>query len=74
MRPEKDQKKKKLKTFYGTTTAIGFSRIGFAKDETEALVYMSWSGVGNTCESDFFHLKKENDKWTIVKKVMMVIC
>lgn len=69
-----NQKKKKLKTFYGTTANQSFSRVGLNKDETEALVLMSWSGIGNTCESDFFHLKKENDKWKIVNKVMVVIC
>ncbi|MEP6911598.1 MAG: hypothetical protein ABI923_02520 [bacterium] len=72
---KKDQlKKKKLKTYYGTTSDMSFSRIGFNKDETEALVYMGWSGIGNTCETDFYHLRKENDQWKIVKKVMMVIC
>jgi hypothetical protein len=70
----KNDQKKKLKTFFGTTVNQNFSRVGFNKDETEALVYSSWSGLGNTCESDFFYLTKENDKWTIVKKVMMVIC
>jgi len=69
----KDQKKKLPKSFGGSLT-IGFSRIGFNKAETEAVVYVGWSGVGNTCESDFYHLKKENDKWTVVKKVMVVIC
>jgi hypothetical protein len=67
-------KKKKLKTYYGTSSDKSFSRIGFNKAETEALVYMGWSGIGNTCETDFYHLRKENDQWKIVKKVMMVIC
>lgn len=70
----KDQKKKKLKTFYGTTTDVGFSRVGFNKDETEALVYFSWSSPGNNCGTQFVYLNKEHDKWKIVKRVTMVIC
>jgi hypothetical protein len=72
---KKDQlKNKKLKTYSGAASDLSFSRIGFNKDETEALVYMGWSGIGNTCETDFYHLRKENDQWKIVKKVIMVIC
>ena len=71
---KKDGKKKNLTRSYGGNVSTGFSRIGFNKDETEALVYVSWSGLGNTCQSDFVYLKKENDKWEVVKKVMMVIC
>jgi hypothetical protein len=68
----RDLKKKKLKTYYYSN--MDFSRIGFNRGETEALVYMGWSGLGNTCESDFYHLRKEDNKWKVVKKVMMVIC
>jgi hypothetical protein len=71
---KKDQLKKKLETYSGRSSDMSFSRIGFNKDETEALVYMGWSGIGNTCETDFYHLRKENDKWKIVKKAIMVIC
>jgi len=70
----RDQKKKKLKTFTETTSTLSFSRIGFNNGETEALVYVAWSGVGNTCGAEFFRLKKENNKWSIVKRVMTVIC
>lgn len=70
---EKDRKQRLTKTYGGMINAH-FSRIGFNKDETEALVYVGWSGVGNTCESDFVHLKKENGKWTIAAKSMVVIC
>lgn len=70
----KDLKKKDLKRSYGGTSTTGFSRIGFNRGETEALVYSSWSGIGNTCESDFYLLRKENDVWKIVKKATMVIC
>jgi hypothetical protein len=69
----KDQKKKLPKSWGGTLT-VGFSRIGFNKDESEALVYVGWSGIGNTCESDFIHLKKQDGRWAVVKKVMVLIC
>jgi hypothetical protein len=66
--------KKELPKSWGGTLEVDFSRIGFNKNKTEALVYVGWSGIGNTCESDFVHLKKENDRWTVVRKVMVVIC
>ena len=69
-----DGRKKNLTSYEPTTGTQEFSRIGFNKAETEALVYMGWSGIGNTCESDYFFLRKENGKWLVVKKVMMVIC
>jgi hypothetical protein len=71
---KRDQKKKKLKTYNFTSSTLSFSRIGFNDGETEALVYVSWSGIGNTCGADFILLKKENNKWSTVKKVMTVIC
>lgn len=68
----RDLKKKKLQASVGGTWS--FSRIGFNRGETEALIYASWEGRGNMCGSDFYYLRKENNQWKILKKVMMVIC
>lgn len=69
-----DGKEKKLKRYFGTTSSISFSRIGFGKDGNQALVHYSWDAPGNQCSSDFYLLEKKNGKWEVTKKHQMVIC
>jgi hypothetical protein len=71
---KKDGKEKKLKNTYGENASRSFSRIGFSKDGNQALYYYSWSGVGNTCGSEFIYLKRDNDRWKIEKRLTQVIC
>ncbi len=69
-----DGKEKSLKRYYRVASTVNFSRIGFNKEENEALVYFSWSNFGNTCQSEFILLRRLSDKWEIIDRVTTVIC
>ena len=69
---KKDGKEKKLKKWYGQTTTSDVSRIGVGKDE--ALLYHSWSAIGNYCGSEFIYLRNSNNVWKIEKRETVVIC
>jgi hypothetical protein len=64
----------KLRRSTGGNASTSFSRIGFNRDGSEALVYHYWEAVGNYCGGEFVLLRRKADKWEIVKKVMTVIC
>lgn len=69
-----DGKTKKLKKIYRTTVSVGFSRIGFDKSFTQALVYSGFSAPGNYCGSEFVFLKRINERWQVEKRLQIVIC
>jgi hypothetical protein len=70
----KNNQKKKLNRSQGPVSSTSLSRIGFNKDETEALVYRYWEAAGDYCGGEFVHLRKANNKWTVVKTLNTVIC
>lgn len=67
-----DGKEKGLPRSYGNDAS--FSRIGFSRDGKEALVHHSWSAIGNQCWSGYYLLRRNVEKWEIVKRATMVIC
>ena len=69
-----DGKTAKLRKSKGGNASTSFSRIGFNHDGSEALVYDYWQAVGNYCGGEFVLLRKNADKWEVVRKVMSVIC
>lgn len=64
----------KLKKYSGGNASTYFSRIGFGREGKEALVYSAWAAVGNYCGAEFILLRKNADKWEIVKRLMTHIC
>lgn len=60
---------------YGSATLITLSRVGFNKNKTQALLGINANtGLCGTCSISFYYiLKKENDNWTITKRVMSSI-
>lgn len=64
----------KLRKSTGGNADSMFSRIGFSQDGKEALVYHYWQAVGNYCGGEFVLLRRNANKWEIVKKVTTVIC
>ena len=69
-----DGKTANLRKSAGGNASISFSRIGFSRDGREALVYNYWQAVGNYCGGEFVLLRKNGDKWEVVKRVSSVIC
>ena len=64
----------KLRKSAGGNASESFSRIGFADNGKEALVYHYWEAVGNYCKGEMVLLRQKADKWEIVKQVTTVIC
>lgn len=60
---------------YGSGTLISFSRVGFNKNKTQALVAINSNiGLCGTCSTNYYViLSKENGEWMIRKKVMSSI-
>ena len=69
-----DGKTTKLRKSTGGNASTSFSRIGFSRDGKEALVYNYWQAVGNYCGGEFVLLRKNANKWEVVKRVSSVIC
>jgi hypothetical protein len=69
-----DGKTAKLRKSRGGNGSTSFSRIGFDREGSEALVYDYWQAVGNYCGGEFVLLRKKAGKWEVVKKVSTVIC
>jgi hypothetical protein len=69
-----DGKMDKLRKSTGGNASTSFSRIGFSRDGKEALVHHYWEAVGNYCGGEFVLLRKNVNKWDVVKRVSTVIC
>jgi hypothetical protein len=69
-----DGKTGKLRKSTGGNASTSFSRIGFSRDGKEALVYNYWQAVGNYCGGEFVLLRKNANKWEVVRRVSSVIC
>lgn len=66
---------KALMEKYGTNTVITFSRAGFNKNKTQALLGVEYDiGLCGTCrESYLVVLSKEEGRWIVKKKILTVI-
>ena len=64
-----DGKTAKLRKSRGGNASTGFSRIGFSRDGKEALVYRYWEAVGNYCGGELVLLRKNANKWEVVKRL-----
>jgi hypothetical protein len=64
----------KLRRSKGGNASTSFSRIGFNRDGSEALVYRYSQAVGNYCRGDFVLLRKGVVKWEVVRMIISVIC
>ena len=69
-----DGKTAKLRKSSGGNASTSFSRVGFGRGGEEALVYDSWSAVGNYCGAEFVLLRKRAGRWEVVKRVTTYIC
>src|SRR3712207_1880467 len=60
-----DGKTARLRKSKGGNASTSFSRIGFNRDGSEALVYDYWQAVGNYCGGEFVLLRKNVGKWEV---------
>jgi hypothetical protein len=68
------RKTAKLRKSTGGNGSTSFSRIGFNRDGSEALLYRYFEALGNYCGGEFVLLRKKADTWEVIKKVTTVIC
>jgi hypothetical protein len=69
-----DGKTAKLRKSTVGNASASFSRIGFSRDGKEAVLYHYWQAVGNYCQGEFVLLRKNVNKWEVVRQVTTVIC